>query len=181
MAHTVAAPKRSEAPAHGNGEAHPKTGFWALTLGSLGVVYGDIGTSPLYALREAVVATGGPGGVAAFCGPIMAVWFVVIALGGLVHLAGNPSVLRALNPLYGLTFLAGHGMIGLVALGAVFLAVTGAEALYADLGHFGRKPIQTAWTGLVLPALALNDLGQGAPVLPHQDALTNPFFPLSPY
>src|SRR5216683_7133806 len=64
MAHTVAAPKRSEAPAHGNGEAHPKTGFWALTLGSLGVVYGDIGTSPLYALREAVVAAGGPGGVA---------------------------------------------------------------------------------------------------------------------
>jgi KUP system potassium uptake protein len=97
-----------------------------------------------------------------------------------VHLAENPSVLRALNPLYGLTFLASHGIIGLFALGAVFLAVTGAEALYADLGHFGRKPIQTAWTGLVLPALAINYLGQGALVLADGKTLENPFFLLYP-
>ncbi len=301
MVQTVAASTRGEVPAHGNGDARPKAGFWALTLGSLGVVYGDIGTSPLYALREAVVAATGPGDgatepavlgvlslilwalllvvtakyvlillrldnngeggtlalmalaqramgrsgaavvllgvssaalfygdaiitpaisvlsaieglkivapgfdpyvvpltmailvglflvqsrgtarVAAFFGPIMAVWFVVIALGGLVHLAANPGVLRALNPLHGLSFLASHGIIGLFTLGAVFLAVTGAEALYADLGHFGRKPIQMAWTGFVLPALAINYLGQGALVLADEKALQNPFFLLYP-
>jgi KUP system potassium uptake protein len=300
MVETVAAPQGSEAPPRGNGEAH-RAGFWGLTLGSLGVVYGDIGTSPLYALREAVAAAAEPGAtasepavlgvlsliiwalllvvtakyvlillrldnngeggtlalmalaqramgpagvivfllgvssaalfygdaiitpaisvlsaieglkivapgfdpyvvpltmailvglflvqsrgtarVAAFFGPVMAVWFVVLAIGGLVHLAANPGVLRALNPLYGVTFLASHGMIGLVALGAVFLAVTGAEALYADLGHFGRKPIQIAWTGFVLPALALNYLGQGALVLADPKTLENPFFLLYP-
>jgi KUP system potassium uptake protein len=303
MAHTKAAPEASEAlahAAHGNGEARPAS-FWALTLGSLGVVYGDIGTSPLYALREAVAAAGGgqgaateaavlgvlslilwalllivtakyvlillrldnngeggtlalmalaqramgPAGgivfllgvasaalfygdavitpaisvlsaieglkivtpgfepyvvpltvailvglflvqsrgtarVATFFGPVMALWFVVIAIGGLLHIADNPGVLRALDPLYGLSFLAGHGIIGLVALGAVFLAVTGAEALYADLGHFGRKPIQAAWTTFVLPALAINYFGQGALVLADEKTLENPFFHLYP-
>ena len=91
----------------------------------------------------------------------------------------DPEVLLALNPVHGVRFLAGHGMIGLVALGAVFL-LTGAEALYADLGHFGRKPIQTAWVGLVLPALALNYLGQGALVLSNPKTLENPFFLLYP-
>jgi KUP system potassium uptake protein len=284
------------------GTAPTRSVFCALTLGSLGVVYGDIGTSPLYALREAVAAsTGGGGGavsraavfgvlslilwaliitvtlkyvvvlmradnngeggtlalmalaqralrrganvialcgiisaalfygdamitpalsvlsaveglkvatpafdpyivpltvailvalfavqshgtakVAAFFGPIMTVWFVVIAIPGVAFVAADPEVLLAFNPAYGVTFLASHGGIGLVTLGAVFLAVTGAEALYADLGHFGRRPIQTAWLGLVLPSLALNYLGQGALVLANPRALENPFFLLYP-
>jgi KUP system potassium uptake protein len=298
MAQTVAAPKRSEAPAHGNGEAYPKTGFWALTLGSLGVVYGDIGTSPLYALREAVAAaaTGtdgtptraavfgvlslilwalilivtlkyvlillradnngeggtltlmglaqramgkagravvllgiisgalfygdamitpalsvlsaieglkvvtpafepyvvpltivilvalfavqsrGTGKVGAFFGPVTTLWFIAIAIPGVYYIASDPSILLAFNPFYGVSFLATHGYVGLLTLGAVFLAVTGAEALYADLGHFGRWPIQTAWLTIVLPALAVNYLGQGVLVLAKPDALENPFF-----
>jgi KUP system potassium uptake protein len=286
-------------------KSHPDTQsratFWALTIGSVGVVYGDIGTSPLYALREAVTAAVGKDGaitrepvlgvlslilwalivvvtlkyvlillradnrgeggtlalmalaqsalakgapavvlcgiisaalfygdamitpalsvlsaieglkvaipafdpyvvpltivilvalfavqstgtakVAAFFGPITAVWFVAIAIPGIIAIAGDPEVLLAFNPLYGVRFLASHGVIGLVTLGAVFLAVTGAEALYADLGHFGRKPIQTAWLGLVLPSLAVNYLGQGALVLADPKAIENPFFLLYP-
>jgi KUP system potassium uptake protein len=275
--------------------------FLALTLGTVGVVYGDIGTSPLYALREAVTAAGGAGGsmtreavlgvlslilwalivtvslkyvlillradnegeggtlalmalaqralggrvgpvvlcgivsaalfygdamitpalsvlsaveglkvatpaldtyivpltvvilvalfavqstgtakVAAFFGPIMTVWFVSIAIPGIRAIVVDPEILLALNPVLGVRFLASHGMIGLVTLGAVFLAVTGAEALYADLGHFGRKPIQAAWAGLVLPSLALNYLGQGALVLADPKVIANPFFLLYP-
>jgi KUP system potassium uptake protein len=275
--------------------------FWLLTLGSIGVVYGDIGTSPLYALREAVSAAAGAGGaptreavlgvlslilwalivvvtlkyvvillradnkgeggtlalmalaqhalgksagpvvllgiisgalfygdavitpalsvlsaveglkivtpafdayvvpltavilialfaaqsygtarVAALFGPITLVWFFAIAFAGLWHIAADPSVLAAINPLYGVRFLAGHGMIGLITLGAVFLAVTGAEALYADLGHFGRLPIQTAWAAVVLPSLMLNYLGQGALVLADPKAIENPFFLMYP-
>ena len=276
------------------------SGFWALTLGSMGVVYGDIGTSPLYAVREAVsAATGGAaatpdavlgvislilwaltivvtlkyvvvllradnngeggtlalmalatrvGGrwaeivaalgiigaslffgdalitpaisvlsaieglkivtpafdqlvvpltililvllfaaqsrgtarVAAFFGPITAIWFVAIAIPGIVAIAGDPWILLAINPFYGLKFLVSHGVIGLVTLGAVFLAVTGAEALYADLGHFGRRPIQTAWLAFVFPSLALNYLGQGALLLADPSAIENPFFLLYP-
>jgi KUP system potassium uptake protein len=298
----VAAPGGGEAVA--TDEAAPHPGSWWLALGALGVVYGDIGTSPLYALREAVVAATGPHGVvteaavlgvlslilwaliivvslkyvllllnadnrgeggtlalmalaqravggagragalvfmlgviggalfygdavitpaisvlsameglklatpafepfvvpltvvillllfmvqsrgtarmAAYFGPIVAVWFVVLAAAGIAHIAASPGILRALNPYYGLAFLAGHGFIGLVALGAVFLAVTGAEALYADLGHFGKRPIQLAWTWLVLPALALNYLGQGALVLADHKAIENPFFLMFP-
>src|SRR5205085_9137405 len=107
-------------------------------------------------------------------------WFIAIALLGLVQIAGNPSVLLALSPTYAIAFLAGHGAIGLVTLGAVFLAVTGTEALYADLGHFGRKPIQTAWIGLVLPALTLNYFGQGALVLADPKTIKDPFFLLYP-
>ena len=301
MVHTVAAPKGSEAPAHGNGEVHPKAGFWALTLGSLGVVYGDIGTSPLYALREAVVAATATGGtptraavlgvlslilwalilivtlkyvlillradnngeggtltlmglaqramgragsavvllgiisgalfygdavitpalsvlsaieglkvatpafepyvvpltivilvalfavqsrgtgkMGAFFGPITTIWFIAIAIPGVIYIASDPSILLAFNPAYGISFLATHGYIGLLTLGAVFLAVTGAEALYADLGHFGRRPIQTAWLTIVLPSLAVNYLGQGVLVLAKPDALENPFFLLYP-
>ena len=275
--------------------------FWLLTLGSIGVVYGDIGTSPLYALREAVVAAVGSDGapnraavlgvlslilwalivvvtlkyvvillradnhgeggtlalmalaqraigksagaivllgiisgalfygdavitpalsvlsaiegvkivtptfdpyvvpltvailivlfavqsrgtasVAALFGPIMMIWFAAIAVGGIWHIASDPSVLVAINPAYGIRFLAGHGIIGLVTLGAVFLAVTGAEALYADLGHFGRRPIQAAWAAVVLPSLALNYLGQGALVLANPKAIENPFFLMFP-
>ncbi|MDJ0512568.1 MAG: potassium transporter Kup [Methyloceanibacter sp.] len=275
--------------------------FWALTFGSIGVVYGDIGTSPLYALREAVLAAGGSYGavteaavfgvlslifwsliivvtlkyvvlllradnngeggtlaltalaftalgkrtplvlglgivgaamfygstlitpalsvlsaveglnvatdafepyvlpitviilialfsvqshgtarVSALFAPITTVWFLVIAIAGAVEITENPRILLALNPYFGLNFLFNHGMIGLITLGAVFLVVTGSEALYNDLGHFGRKPIQTAWFILVLPALLLNYFGQGALVLAHPEKLTNPFFLLFP-
>ena len=118
--------------------------------------------------------------VATFFGPVMAVWFVALAIAGLVHLRDDPSVFAAINPLYAIDFVATHGHIGLVTLGAVFLCVTGGEALYADLGHFGRKPIQTAWLGLVLPSLLINYFGQGALVLAHPDAIENPFFRLVP-
>jgi KUP system potassium uptake protein len=101
----------------------------------------------------------GTASVAALFGPITLIWFFAIAIAGVFHIATDPSVLAAINPLYGLRFLASHGMIGLATLGAVFLAVTGAEALYADLGHFGRLPVQAAWIAVVLPALALNYLG----------------------
>jgi KUP system potassium uptake protein len=280
---------------------HSRAGFWTLTLGSVGVVYGDIGTSPLYALKESLhAATGGhapptsemvfgvvslilwalilivtikyvlivmradnngEGGtpslialvqralgrhggpvlllgmigaalfygdaiitpaisvlsaveglklvtpafepyvlpislailiglfavqshgtarVASFFGPLTAFWFLVMAIGGLTHIADDPAILRAISPHYGLSFLANHGAAGLFALGSVFLAVTGAEALYADLGHFGRTPIRTAWFGLVFPALALNYLGQGGMLLAHPERIENPFFLLYP-
>jgi KUP system potassium uptake protein len=279
---------------------HEGSGFWALTLGSIGVVYGDIGTSPLYAFREAVVAASesgpitrdvvlgvlslilwalivvvtikyvlillradnnGEGGtlsltalafraigkrtpfvlllgvvgaamflgdsvitpaisvlsaveglklvtpafehfvvpltilillvlfgvqrrgtarVASFFGPVMAVWFLALAAVGLMHINDDPHVFAAINPYYGVSFLSQHGLIGLVTLGAVFLAVTGGEALYADLGHFGRVPIKTAWFCLVLPALMLNYFGQGAMLLRHPDAIANPFYKMVP-
>jgi KUP system potassium uptake protein len=277
-----------------------KSNLWALALGSVGVVYGDIGTSPLYAFRVAVVAAvesgpvtrdivlgvlslilwalivvvaikyvllllradnNGEGGtlsltalatrafgrrtalvfllgvvgasmflgdavitpaisvlsavegltlvtpafehsvvpltiaillglfagqsrgtarVASFFAPVMVIWFVAIAVAGLLHIHDDPGVLAAANPVYAVTFLYGHGHIGLATLGLVFLVVTGAEALYADLGHFGRRSIQTAWFGLVLPALLLNYFGQGAKVLADPTAIENPFYRLVP-
>ena len=126
------------------------------------------------------VQSRGTARVAAFFGPITLVWFIAIAVAGIWHIAADPSVLAAINPVYGVRFLASHGMIGLITLGAVFLAVTGAEALYADLGHFGRRPIQAAWIAVVLPALALNYLGQGALVLANPKAIENPFFLMYP-
>ena len=292
-------------PANGSHPTRTRAGLWGLAVGSIGVVYGDIGTSPLYAMRVALEAASGPdhggitratvigvlslilwalivvvtlkyvvillradnngeGGtltlmalasravghvgkvigvvallgiasaglfygdavitpalsvlsavegidvatpafheyvvpvtvvilvilfagqsrgtakVAALFGPIMVVWFVVIAVPGVYWVATDPGVLWALNPLYGIYFLLHHGIIGLYTLGAVFLAVTGAEALYADLGHFGRGPIQIAWLFVVLPSLALNYLGQGALVFDNPKALENPFFLLYP-
>ncbi len=271
--------------------------LWALTIGSIGVVFGDIGTSPLYALREAVKATSGGRGavlgvlslmvwtmllivtlkyvlvllnadnkgeggtfalmalgqsvakrsaslilvlgvvgaaffygdavltpaisvlsaveglklvtphigertvlaatvvillclfavqsrgtaaVAQYFGPVMLVWFIVLAIGGLIHIVDDPHVFLALNPVLGVQFVMSHGMIGLVVMGLVFLAVTGAEALYADLGHFGRKPIQVAWLSIVQPALILNYFGQGALLLSNLEAIDNPFYRLYP-
>jgi KUP system potassium uptake protein len=305
MTDTVTAPLGSEVPLDGAADERPRAGLWGLALGSIGVVYGDIGTSPLYAFREAVLAASGPshddltrqsvigivslilwalivvvtlkyvlillradnngeGGtltlmalasravgrtgkaaatvallgivsaalfygdavitpalsvlsaiegldvatpafhdfvvpltvvilivlfafqargtakVAALFGPVTSVWFVAIAIPGVIAIARDPGVLWALNPVYGIAFLLHHGIIGFYTLGAVFLAVTGAEALYADLGHFGRFPIQLAWFSLVLPALAVNYLGQGALVYAHPEAVTNPFFLLYP-
>lgn len=296
----------TEPTAHGTStppatEHGPRTGFWALALGSVGVVYGDIGTSPLYALKESLHAAAGGGhaptremvfgvvslilwalilivtlkyvlivmradndgeggtpslvalaqralgrsggfvivlgmiGISLFYGdaiitpaisvlsaieglklvtpaldpyvlplslaiivglfavqnhgtakvafvfgPLTALWFTVMALGGLRHLLDDLSIVAAFNPAHGITFLLSHGTAGLLALGAVFLAVTGAEALYADMGHFGRQPIRAAWFGLVLPALALNYLGQGAMLLAHPERIENPFFLLYP-
>ncbi|HZR89102.1 MAG TPA: potassium transporter Kup [Bradyrhizobium sp.] len=300
MTTDVAAPAPETRVANGHADAHSTAGFAALTLGSIGVVYGDIGTSPLYALREAVVAASnggevtrfavmgvtslilwaliivvtlkyvvillradnhGEGGtlalmalaqravtkaagtivllgiisgalfygdavitpalsvlsaiegiklvtssldpyvvpvtvvillalfavqsrgtarVAAFFGPIMLVWFVVIGLAALPEIARQPEVLLSLNPLYAVSFMLSHGIIAFVTLGAVFLAVTGAEALYADLGHFGKRPIQTAWLFIVLPSLAANYLGQGALVMGNPKAIENPFFLMFP-
>ena len=126
------------------------------------------------------VQSRGTAKVAAFFGPIMLVWFITIAIAGLVNISDDPHILLAVNPYYGVRFLADHGHIGLVTLGLVFLAVTGGEALYADLGHFGRKPIQTAWLFLVFPALLLNYFGQGALVLADKSAIANPFYRLVP-
>ena len=287
----------SEAAGHGA----PVAGFWALMLGSIGVVYGDIGTSPLYAMRESVTAAVGAGNpaseavvlgilslviwallivvtakyvllllyadnkgeggtlalmalaqrglgrgssivillgiisgalfygdavitpalsvlsaieglkmvtpafdpyvvpitmlilialfvvqsrgtarIAAFFGPITLIWFIALAGAGIWQVAQNPVVLSAFNPLHGISFLVTHQLIGFLTLGAVFLVVTGSEALYADLGHFGRRPIQAAWLFVALPALTLNYLGQGALILADPKNIENPFFLLYP-
>ena len=278
----------------------PTSGFWALALGGIGVVFGDIGTSPLYAFRQAVadaahgeevtrimvlgvlsmilwalfivvtakyvllllradnngeggtlslmalgqralgrrslfllslgvvgasmfigdsmitpaisvlsaveglklaapalehyvvpltvfilvvlfaVQSRGTARVATAFGPVMVVWFTTLGILGLVHIADDPSVLWAVNPVYAVQFLLSHGTIGLVTLGAVFLAVTGGEALYADLGHFGRKPIQAGWLYFVLPSLMLNYFGQGALVLSNPAAIENSFYRMVP-
>ncbi len=303
MSQPSAAVAGGSAAANGS-DAPAKVGFWALTLGCIGVVYGDIGTSPLYALRESVLAAAGPGKVisepvvlgilsliiwalllvvtakyvlillradnhgeggtlalmalasralagsrggaivillgiisgalfygdaiitpalsvlsaveglkvatpafddfivpitvviliflfaaqsrgtakvAALFGPITVIWFVAIAVAGLWHIGQNFSVLLSFNPYYGIYFLLHHGIIAFYTLGAVFLVVTGAEALYADLGHFGRSPIRFAWLVVVLPALLINYLGQGALVLADPKAIENPFFLLYPH
>jgi KUP system potassium uptake protein len=295
-------PPSAQSSSNGTSPVPPHhAGFWTLAVGSIGVVYGDIGTSPLYAFREAVNAAGaahggmqrddvigivslilwtlmiivtlkyvvlllradndGEGGtlslmalalkamgkstpflfvlgvagaalfygdalitpaisvlsaieglnlvttqfepyvlpvtvailiglfwvqshgtasMARWFGPVTVVWFIAMAIGGLEHIADEPEIFWALNPVNAVLFLIKNGEAGLVALGAVFLAVTGAEALYADLGHFGRKPIQYAWSFFVFPALALNYIGQGALVLAHPETISNPFFLLYP-
>jgi KUP system potassium uptake protein len=301
MTSDVVVPAAETTAADGRVDAHSTAGFKALMLGSIGVVYGDIGTSPLYAFREAVTAASGPSGtvsplavlgvlslilwaliivvtlkyvlillradnhgeggtlalmalaqravgrgagaivllgiisgalfygdavitpalsvlsaiegiklvtaafdpyvvpltviillilfavqsrgtarVAAFFGPVMCIWFAVIAIAAIPPIMRHPEVLFALNPLHAVSFMVHHGVIGFVTLGAVFLVVTGAEALYADLGHFGKRPIQTAWLFIVLPSLALNYLGQGALVIADPKGVENPFFLMFP-
>ena len=118
--------------------------------------------------------------VAAYFGPITLVWFLILAIGGLRHLIDDPRVFLAISPYYGLNLLLHNGLLGLAILGLVFLAVTGAEALYADLGHFGRLPIQIAWSGVILPCLVMNYLGQGALVLADPSTISNPFYKLYP-
>ena len=122
----------------------------------------------------------GAGGVGRWFGPICVVWFATIAVLGIIPLIHAPQMLKALNPLPGLALLAQHPRIAPAILGSVFLTVTGAEALYADMGHFGRKPIQWTWVALVFPCLILNYLGQGALVLGDASAIDNPFFHLAP-
>ncbi len=123
---------------------------------------------------------GGSGKVGRLFGPVMMLWFAVLAALGLRGISMAPEVLLAINPLKALSFLANGGYPGFVILGSVFLAVTGAEALYADMGHFGLKPIRKAWTWFVLPALVLNYLGQGALLLANPEASSNPFYRLAP-
>ena len=113
-------------------------------------------------------------------GPVMTVWFVVLAAMGIAHIADNPAVLWALSPHYAIVFLLAHSGIAFIALGSVVLCVTGAEALYADMGHFGKRPIRVAWFSLAMPALALNYFGQGAMLLASPERVRNPFFEMAP-
>jgi KUP system potassium uptake protein len=297
-------PKQAEASPGGPAEAGHAAGhgFWPLTLGAIGVVFGDIGTSPLYAMREALsharttanievsvlgvvslviwaltlivtvkyviflmrADNKGEGGtlalmalaqsalgrrsvaifflgvvgaslfygdgmitpaisvmgaveglkdapvlghtlkpyvlwlsmvilillfvaqsrgtqkIATLFGPVMLAWFATLAALGVYHLMDDWSILRAFNPYYGVRFLVENGFVGFVILGSVFLAVTGAEALYADMGHFGKGPIRAAWLLIAFPSLALNYLGQGAMVLDHPAAAADPFYRMVP-
>lgn len=118
--------------------------------------------------------------VGRFFGPIIVLWFSVLGAVGVWHIVQQPAILAALNPLHAWEFLSSRGWQMFAAVGAIVLAVTGAEALYADMGHFGRRPIQIAWTGLVLPGLALNYLGQGALLMGDPSAIQNPFYRLFP-
>jgi KUP system potassium uptake protein len=126
------------------------------------------------------VQSRGTGAVSAFFGPIMGCWFLLLGGIGFYHIHDDFGVLAAFNPYYGVWFLFNSGFVGFIVLGSVFLAVTGAEALYADLGHFGVKPIRLAWFGLIFPALILNYLGQGALVLNDPKALADPFYLMFP-
>lgn len=122
----------------------------------------------------------GTGGIGKFFGPVTAVWFIVLALLGVVHIVENPAVLAALSPHYALTFMWQHPGTAFVSLGAVVLCVTGAEALYADMGHFGKRPIRLAWFSLVMPALMINYFGQGAMLLQRPETVKNPFYEMAP-
>src|SRR5258708_17846150 len=207
MTSDVVAPAAESAAANGHGEAHSTARFTALLIGSIGVVYGDAVITPALSVLSAIegiklvtetfelyvvpltvlilaalfaAQSRGTARVAAFFGPVMCIWFGVIAIAAISPIVQHPEVLLALNPLHAVSFMLHHGIIGFVTLGAVFLAVTGAEALYADLGHFGKRPIQTAWLFIVLPSLALNYLGQGALVIADPKAVENPFFLMFP-
>ncbi len=190
----------------------PRRSGWVLFLGMIGAAlfYGDGIITPAMSVLSAVegirdapgaphevakltvpIAAGilialfliqakGTASVARYFGPICALWFLVLAGLGIYHIIDDPSVFRALSPHYGVIFLIDNGFLGFVILGSVFLAVTGAEALYADMGHFGKKPIQAAWLFFVLPALLLNYLGQGALVLHHPGAHVDPFYRMIP-
>ncbi len=122
----------------------------------------------------------GTGGIGKWFGPITLIWFVVLVLLGVPHIAAHPGVLVALNPVYAFSFIAAQPLLAFVALGAVVLVVTGGEALYADLGHFGKLPIRIAWYALVMPALVINYFGQGALLLSQPEAISNPFYLMAP-
>ena len=182
---------------------------WLLALGAVGIslFFGDAIITPAMSVLSAVegmalvapasspfvvpltlviiiglfvVQAKGTGRVAAFFGPIMVVWFVVMAIMGLRHIGDELGILAAFNPLHAAGFLIHNGLGSFIVLGSVFLAVTGGEALYADMGHFGRRPIRIAWATLVFPALTLSYLGQGALVLAQPEAAHNPFFLMAP-
>ncbi|MFN8032722.1 MAG: potassium transporter Kup [Mycobacterium sp.] len=146
----------------------PRLGEWIVPITAVIII-------SLFAVQRHGTAT-----VGRFFGPVMIVWFVTIGALGLRGIAGHPEILRALSPTYALGFVAGHFHIAFFALAAVVLSVTGAEALYADMGHFGRRSITLAWVGLVLPALVLNYFGQGAFLLGNESVVNAPFFLLAP-
>lgn len=118
----------------------------------------------------------GTGGLGKWFGPIMLVWFALLAAMGAINIYRYPSILAALNPIHAIQFFLNNRWLGFAALGAIFLAFTGAEALYADMGHFGKSPIRRAWFSIVFPALALNYLGQGGLLLSNPEAVSNPFY-----
>ncbi len=183
---------------------------WFLVLGLLGatLLYGDGMITPAISVLSAIQGLGvitpalnryivpitilvliflfaiqrrGTGDISNWFGPVMAFWFLVLALTGLLEVIHHPFILVSLNPLIGIGFLIGHEVAGFLVLGAVILAVTGAEALYADLGHFGRTPIRLAWFALVFPGLILNYLGQGALLLHNPNAINAPLYQLVPH
>jgi KUP system potassium uptake protein len=129
----------------------------------------------LFAMQSRGTAT-----VGRIFGPVTLVWFATIAVLGIANIARDPHVFAAVSPLYGARFFAENGWRGFLVLGSVFLVVTGGEALYADMGHFGRRPIRLAWYCVVLPALLLNYFGQGALLIHHPAAVENPFFHMAP-
>jgi KUP system potassium uptake protein len=122
----------------------------------------------------------GTGGIGKFFGPITLIWFIVLAILGCVHIVKNPTILWALSPTYAFNFIITQPHTAFILLGAVILCVTGAEALYADMGHFGKRPIRIAWFSVVMPSLVLNYLGQGALLLSDPSAVKNPFFSMAP-
>ena len=122
------------------------------------------------------VQSHGTAGIGRFFGPVMLVWFITLAIMGVINIIEAPVILQALNPYYALSFMLDNKFLAFVALGAVVLAITGAEALYADMGHFGRKPIRLAWFAVAFPALALNYLGQGGLLIMRPEAVDNPFY-----
>ncbi len=139
-----------------------------------------VGLAGVILLALFMVQSKGTGKVAKFFGPITVIWFLALGGLGLLHIFDDPIILTALMPQYGIEFLIANGLTGFVILGSVFLAVTGAEALYADMGHFGKKPIQMSWMVFVLPCLTLNYLGQGALALKDPAARANPFWQMVP-
>ena len=190
-------------------KGNPKRERWIMLVGLLGagMFYGDGMVTPaisvLSALEGLDVATPafkpyvipmtllvlfllfffqkrGTASVGALFGPVMMLWFSTLAVLGAVSLVSNPVVLKALNPIYGLRFLFENRGLAIVAMGAVVLAITGAEALYADMGHFGARPIRQAWFGFVIPSLIINYFGQGALLLTDPGSVDNPFYHLAP-
>ncbi len=147
----------------------------APSLAHLALPLGVIIVAALFAVQR-----WGTHQVGRFFGPVMVVWFVVLALLGVPKIVAHPDILRALSPTYVVTFIADHPYTAFIAMGAVVLSITGAEALYADMGHFGRPPIRRAWFAVVFPALTLNYLGQGALILHNPSSVDNPFFLLVP-
>jgi KUP system potassium uptake protein len=190
-------------------ESHDRLRWWLVGLGIFGAAmfYGDGMITPAVTVLGAVeglrviapalhpfivpttivilvvlfaVQRKGTAGLGAVFGPVMVVWFIVLALLGALHIGRNLAVLEALEPIYAFRFIAGNPGTAFVAFGAVVLAVTGTEALYADMGHFGRSPIRRAWVFFVFPALLLNYFGQAALVLGNPAAIENPFYLLAP-
>jgi KUP system potassium uptake protein len=169
--------------------ARRRTALIMVGVAGAALFYGDSVITPAISVLSAVeglqVATPamqsrGTASVGRLFGPIIVLWFAVLAFAGIAQIAREPSILAALNPLRGFEFLAARGWGLFVVMGSIVLAVTGAEALYADLGHFGRRPIRLAWSGFVFPALGLNYLGQGALLMRDPGALENPFYRLFP-